>query len=454
MKYPVEKGQRLVLEIVRTGDAGSGIAVIKGLTIFVEKTLPGEQVEAVITDAQPRYAKARIEKILFPSPQRIAPPCPHEDRCGGCSMQFMNYETHIAQLQNHVLQLMHRVAAQQDFAMLPTLRMEDPWHYRNKAVFRAGGTLQSPHLGFVGRGTHALVPATDCLLQTQEACIAARVTESWMKAHRIAPYSAREKRGILRHLMVRTNKKGEVMVVPVTAGDKLPAKDALIDALRAALPGLVSVVQNINPRATQEILGLQNRVLFGKERLEDELMGLSFQLSPLSFYQVNRVQTEHLYQQALEFADLTGNETVVDAYCGAGTIGLCMAQKAQKVIGIEIIPEAIADAKENAVRNHVRNAEFYAGACEDLLPKFVQKGLRPDVVMLDPPRKGCDAAVLTAVTTPQPKRIVYVSCNPATLARDAKRLSELGYALKKLRPCDMFPWTGEVECVALFEPAT
>ena len=251
--------------------------------------------------------------------------------------------------------------------------------------------------------------------------------------------------------MVRTNRAGGVMAVVVTAGEALPAKEALVAALRAAVPGLESVVQNVNPRATQEILGRKNRLLFGKERLEDELMGLRFRLSPLSFYQVNRVQTERLYAQALEFAALSGGETVVDAYCGAGTIGLCMARKAGRVVGIEIVPDAVRDAKENAARNGEDNAEFLAGACEDVLPRLVEGGLRPDVAVLDPPRKGCEPAVLEAVARSAPRRIVYVSCNPATLARDAKRLAELGYPLRVLRPCDMFPWTGEVECVALME---
>ena len=451
MEYPVKKGERLTLDILRAGDAGDGVAQVGGLTVFVEKTLPGERVQAVITDAQPRFAKARAEKIEIASDKRITPPCPHEKLCGGCSMQFMDYKTHCDALQEHVRGLMQRVGGQTDYEMLPVLTMEEPWRYRNKAVFRAGGTKDAPKLGFVGKGTHTLVPATDCLLQTEEACTAAKVVENWMKDNRIAPYDERSKKGVLRHLVVRTNKLGKVMVVPVTAGEQLPAKQPLIDALKNALPGLVSVVQNINSKPGQQILGLKCRVLYGEERLEDELMGLSFRLSALSFYQINRVQTEKLYQQALDFAALNGGETVADAYCGAGTISLCMAKQAARVIGVEIVPEAIADAKENAARNGVSNAEFIVGACEDVLPRLVKEGLKPDVVMLDPPRKGCEEAVLAAAAQTHPKRIVYVSCGPATLARDAKRLAQMGYALKKLRVCDMFSWTGEAECVALFE---
>lgn len=450
MEYPVKKGERLTLDILRAGDAGDGVAQAGGLTVFVEKTLPGERVQAVITEVQARFARARAEKIEIASEKRIAPKCPHEKLCGGCSMQFMEYDAHCEALKEHVRGLMQRVGGQTDYEMLPVLSMEEPWRYRNKAVFRAGGTKESPALGFVGKGTHTLVPATDCLLQTREACDAAKAVEEWMRSNRIAPYDERTRRGVMRHLMVRTNKLGQTMVVPVTAGEQLPAKQELIEKLKKALPDLKSVVQNINGKPGQQILGNQCRVLYGEERLEDELMGLSFRLSALSFYQINRVQTEKLYQQALEFAALTGKETVADAYCGAGTISLCMARNAKRVIGVEIVPEAIADAKENAVRNGVKNAEFIVGACEDVLPKLVEEGLRPDVVMLDPPRKGCEESVLTAAAKTQPQRIVYVSCNPATLARDAKRLAGMGYGLKKLRVCDMFSWTGEAECAALF----
>lgn len=449
MEYPLKKGQKLELDVVRAGSAGSGVALYEGLTVFVEQALPGERVSAQVTEVQPRFARARAEEILAPSPRRVQPLCPHAGRCGGCAMQFMDYEAHGQALSAQVEQQMRRLGGQQDFTMLPILRMEQPWRYRNKAVFRAGGEADQPCLGFVGRGTHALVPVTDCILQTEEACAVAAVVERWMREKRILPYDERTRRGTLRHLMVRTNRAGQVMVVMVTVGDAIPAHESLIAELRASLPGLVSVVQNINPRATQEILGRKNRLLYGQEWLEDELMGLRFRLSPLSFYQVNRTQTERLYGQALEFAALSGGETVVDAYCGAGTIGLCMAQKAKRVVGIEIVPDAVRDAKENARRNGVENAEFLAGACEKVLPELVGGGLKPDVVVLDPPHRGCEPAVLEAVARSDPRRIVYVSCNPATLARDLKRLSALGYPLRALRPCDMFPWTGEVECVAL-----
>ena len=275
-----------------------------------------------------------------------------------------------------------------------------------------------------------------------------------MCAHRIPSYDERTRRGVLRYLMVRTNRRGEALATLVTASAELPQKEALREALQAALPNLRGAVQNVNPRPTQEILGRRCRTLFGAEALEDELCGLRFRISPLSFYQVNPPQAERLYEQAREFCDLHGRELVVDAYCGAGTIGLSLAGKAARVIGIEIVPEAVRDAQANAARNGVGNAEFLAGACEEVLPRLVAQGLRPDVVVLDPPRRGCEEAVLRAAAQSAPSRIVYVSCNPATLARDAHRLDALGYRLQAARPVDMFPWTGEVETAALFLPTS
>ena len=447
MDYPVSKGQKLEAEVIRWADAGKGVAQIGGLNVFVDQAMPGERVEMEIIDTQPRYALAGTVRVLTPSPDRIAPPCPVYDRCGGCCMQHMKYDAHLRALENQVSGLLHRVGgyAEGEYEFLPIQGMERPWQMRNKAVYRAGGTAKQPYLGFVGRGTHEVIPAADCLLQTEEAHMAARTVQNWMAEYAVAPYDERSRRGVLRHLIVRTGKKGETMVVPVTAGAQLPHAKELVDALQKALPGLRSVVQNVNSRATQEILGRQCVTLWGEDRLEDELLGLTFRLSPLSFYQVNPMQTERLYRQAIDFAALTGGETVADAYCGAGTIGLSLA----KQVGIEIVEPAVRDAKENARRNGVTNAEFYAGPCEKLLPQLASKGLKFDAVVLDPPRKGCDEAVLRAAAQTNPARIVYVSCNPATLARDVARLRKLGYVLRKARPFDMFSWTGEVETVCL-----
>ena len=289
-------------------------------------------------------------------------------------------------------------------------------------------------------------------MQSEASCAAARAVLAWMRAHRIAPYDERTRRGLVRHLVVRSNRRGEALATLVTASPALPAKEALRDALQAAVPTLRGAVQNVNPRPTQEILGRRCLPLFGDGDLEDELCGLRFRLSPLSFYQVNPPQAERLYAQAAAFCALTGRELVVDAYCGAGTIGLSLARQAGRVVGIEIVPDAVRDAQENAARNGVGNAEFLQGACEEVLPRLVAQGLRPDVVVLDPPWRGCEEAVLRAAAQSAPARIVYVSCNPATLARDVRRLGGLGYRLAAARPVDMFPWTGEVETAALFLP--
>ncbi len=452
MDYPVKKGQQIELQILRSGDAGCGVAAVEGLTVLVDQTLPGERVLAEITEVRPRFARARAVRVLDAAPGRTAPRCPLYGRCGGCAMQFMDYPSHLAALESQVAGLLSRVGGAQAFDLLPILGMEDPWRYRNKAAFRAGGTAQDPRLGFVGRGTHDLVPAQDCPLQSEASCAAARAVLAWMRAHRVAPYDERTRRGLVRHLVVRTNRRGEALVTLVTATPALPAKEALRDALQAAVPALRGAVQNVNPRPTQEILGRRCLPLFGDGDLEDELCGLRFRLSPLSFYQVNPPQAERLYAQAAAFCALTGRELVVDAYCGAGTIGLSLARQAGRVVGIEIVPDAVRDAQENAARNGVGNAEFLQGACEEVLPRLVAQGLRPDVVVLDPPRRGCEEAVLRAAAQSAPARIVYVSCNPATLARDVRRLDGLGYRLAAARPVDMFPWTGEVETAALFLP--
>jgi 23S rRNA (uracil1939-C5)-methyltransferase len=449
MEYPVKKGQRMELKIERTGGAGCGVAVVEGLAVLVEGALDGELVEAEIVKTQPRYALAKALRVREAAPGRAVPPCPVYEQCGGCRTQFMDYAAHLMQIEEDVRQAFRRVAGLVDFELLPPLGMETPWRYRNKAVYRAGETPDGPRLGFVARGSHDLVAATDCLLQSGEAQTAARVVEAWMRAERVAPYDERAGRGLVRHLCVRTNRKGETMVVVVATREKLPGEAALIRGLRDALPGLRSAVVNVNTRRTQEILGGKNRLLYGQERLEEALMGLKFRLSPLSFFQVNTLQAERLYQQAAEFAGLGGGETVADAYCGAGAIGMVLARRARRVVGIEIVADAVRDARDNARENGIENIEFLEGACEDVLPREVARGLRPDVVVLDPPRRGCEEAVLRAAAESGPARIVYVSCNAATLARDAGRLAGMGYAVKKARPVDMFPWTGEVETVCL-----
>ncbi len=453
MEYPVKKGERLILAIERAGGAGTGVAVVEGLAVLVEGALPSERVEAEITQVQPRYAAARVLRVLDAAPGRADPPCPVYAACGGCRMQFMDYAAHLNALGEGVKQTFRRVAGLTDFALLPPLGMDDPWRYRNKAVYRAGMAEDGPRLGFVARGTHRLVAATDCLLQSPQARSVARAVEAWMRAQRIPPYDERTGRGLLRHLCVRTNSRGQTMAVLVAARENLPNTAALAAALRAEVPGLSSVILNVNSRRTQEILGPRNRLIWGQDRLEEELLGLKFSLSPLSFFQVNTRQAERLYAQAAEFSGLDGGEVAVDAYCGAGAIGMVLARRARRVLGIEIVPDAVRDARDNAKANGIDNVEFLLGACEAVLPRLVQDGLRPDVVVLDPPRKGCEEAVLSAAANSGPARIVYVSCNPATLARDAGRLAGLGYALKKVQPVDMFPWTGEVECVALIQRA-
>ena len=455
MEYPVKTGQRLELAVRRAADGGLGVAAQGGLTVFVEQALPGERVLAQVTEVRRRYARARVLRVLEASPARVAPPCPLYGRCGGCAMQFMDYAAHLAALQEQVRGQLERLGGAGGFDLLPILGMEEPWRYRNKAAFRAGRNADGQAvLGFVGRRSHAVLEAADCPLQRGEACALARAAQSWMREHDIAPYDETRRAGVVRHFLTRVNRRGEALAVVVTAGGELPQAEALIAALRRAMPALRGVVQNVNSRSTQEILGRECRTLYGAGELEEELCGLRFRLSPLAFFQVNPAQTERLYAQARAFCGLRGKELVVDAYCGAGTISLMLAGQAGRVLGVEIVPEAVHNARENAARNGVDNAEFLEGACEEVLPRLVAQGLRPDVVVLDPPRRGCEEAVLRAAAQCGASRLVYVSCNPATLARDTARLGRLGYVLEAARPVDMFPWTGEVETAARFGPAS
>ena len=449
MEYPVKIGERYEAQILRAGSPGDGVASLSGLTVFVPGTLPGEIALIEITKAQPRFAFGKVISIKKPSPHRVAPPCPHYASCGGCKMQFMDYETQLAQLSSSVTDLIQRIGGLRDVSALPTLPMQNPYRYRNKAVFRAGLLSGKAVLGFTEENSHKVVPVRDCLLQAPEAARVAEIVENWMNDCHVPPYDERTGKGVLRHLMVRINHRRQLMVVPVTAAGSLPHAKELLSALQNNLPTLHSVVQNINPRRTQEILGCKNKVLFGAERLPDTLLGNSYDLSPLSFYQVNPEMTEVLYKTAIDFCSLTGKETVIDAYCGAGAVGLMLAPHCKSVLGIEIVPQAIVDANENARRAGIPNARFLTGDCAVELPRLISSGLSPDVVILDPPRRGCDPAVLEATASAAPARIVYISCGPDTLARDLRYLTARGYRAEKAQPVDLFPWTGHVETVVL-----
>ena len=429
------------------GQDAQGVCRHEGMAVFVPGLLPGERALVRIVKPEKRYAFGRVEKLLEKSPSRAEPFCPIYKRCGGCVCQHMTYEASLAFKRQQVQDLLQRVGGL-SIEVPPVWGMAHPFGYRNKGAYPVAQTDGAPACGFFAPRSHDLVPLPEngCAIQGEASAKATQAVLSWMRENSVPAYDEQTGRGLVRHIMTRSTTSGELMVVVVTRAD-IPKASRLIELLRAAVPGLCSVCLSVNSRRTNVILGTDIRVLWGKAAMEDTLCGLRFSVSPLSFFQVNPQQTERLYGLALEYAGLTGAETVVDAYCGAGTISLLLAQKAKKVIGIEIVPEAIQNANENAARNGIANAEFHVGATEELLPKLVENGLRPDVIVLDPPRKGCDPAVLQAIIAAAPKRVVYVSCGAPTLARDAKLLAEGGYAAEKVQCVDMFCWTGAVETV-------
>lgn len=430
------------------GQDAQGVCRHEGMAVFVPGLLPGERALVRIVKPEKRYAFGRVEKLLEKSPSRAEPFCPIYKRCGGCVCQHMTYEASLAFKRQQVQDLLQRVGGL-SIEVPPVWGMAHPFGYRNKGAYPVAQTDGSPACGFFAPRSHDLVPLPEngCAIQGEASAKATQAVLNWMRENSVPAYDEQTGRGLVRHIMTRSTTSGELMVVVVVTRADIPKAGRLIELLRAAVPSLCSVCLSVNSRRTNVILGTDIRVLWGKAAMEDTLCGLRFSVSPLSFFQVNPQQTERLYGLALEYAGLTGAETVVDAYCGAGTISLLLAQKAKKVIGIEIVPEAIQNANENAAHNGIANAEFHVGATEELLPKLVENGLRPDVIVLDPPRKGCDPAVLQAIIAAAPKRVVYVSCGAPTLARDAKLLAEGGYAAEKVQCVDMFCWTGAVETV-------
>ena len=430
------------------GQDAQGVCRHEGMAVFVPGLLPGERALVRIVKTEKRYAFGRVEKLLEESGERAEPFCPIYRRCGGCSCQHMTYAASLEFKRMQVRDLLQRVGGV-EIDVPPVLGMAQPFAYRNKGTYPVGLKDGEPVCGFFAPRSHDLIPLPEmgCRIQGEDSHAATRAVLRWMRETGAQPYDEQTGRGLVRHVMTRRASGGGLMAVLVATRGQIPQPGALVRALREAVPRLESAILCVNPRRTNVILSGDMRPLWGADTMEDTLCGLRFSVSPLSFFQVNPEQTQRLYQLALDFAELTGEETVVDAYCGAGTISLLLAQKARRVVGIEIVPQAIDNAKQNAARNGVTNAEFLVGATEEVLPRLVANGLRPDVVVVDPPRKGCEEAVLTAIAQAAPRRVVYVSCGAPTLARDVKRLSESGYRAERVQCVDMFCWTGAVETV-------
>ena len=446
----MKKNESLTLTADRLGADLEGVCIHEGMPVFVPGLLPGETASVRIVKADKRYAFGRMESAPNPSAvNRRAPDCASFPRCGGCVGRHIAYEATLDAKRQQVEDCFRRIAGI-DTVIPPVLGMENPFGYRNKTSLPAGGTDEAPVLGFYAPRSHAVVPVSSCPNAMPPANKLAAAFLDWIKRFHVKPYREETRQGLIRHLVIRVNRKGESMVTIAANGASLPHVRELTDAL---IPlGTVSLWLNENRADTNVILSDTWHLLYGKETLTDTLFDLSFELSPASFFQVNPVQTEKLYQTALDFAELTPSDLLCDVYCGAGTITLTMAQHCREAVGIEVVPKAVENARQNALRNNIVNASFRAGKAEVLLPQMVADGLRPDVIVVDPPRKGLDPAVIRAMAQAGPNRLVYVSCNPATLARDAGLLKEEGYLVRKAQPVDMFCWTSGVETVTLLSP--
>lgn len=448
---PVVKNQTYPISITAQGTQGEGIGKVDGFTVFVKNAVAGDELRVKILKVNKSYAFAKIESILTPSPARVVPTCGAFARCGGCNLMHIRYEQQLKIKTQRVRDALERIGGFHAVKVADTIGMEDPYRYRNKMQFPVGrGRDGALVTGFFAPRSHTIVPVDDCLTGAEGFSAVTDAVKEFMQLYQIAPYDEKTHKGVIRHVFVRSNSAGEMMAVIVANALRLERTDRLVSLLRERVCGLIGVIHNINMEKTNLILGKNNVTLWGADTLSDTLGGLRFEISPHSFYQVNHQQTEVLYETALDYAGLREEETVFDLYCGIGTISLFLAKQAKKVIGIEIVPEAVEDARRNASVNGIGNAHFHCGAAEAVVPQLYHAGERADVVVIDPPRKGADEVTLSTILKMEPKRIVYVSCNPETLARDAKFLCESGeYCVKQVQPVDMFPHTAHVETVVL-----
>ncbi|MDQ0195748.1 23S rRNA (uracil(1939)-C(5))-methyltransferase RlmD [Paenibacillus wynnii] len=485
---PVNKNDEVVLDIIGMTHEGEGVGRVEGFTLFVQGALPGEKVQAKVLKTKKQYGYAKLLKIVKASSDRIGPPCPIYDQCGGCQLQHMDYDAQLAWKRQLVVDNLERIgkltvagnnesrkselsAGQNEdesvgksggesnvhinrpsegILVRPTLGMDEPWRYRNKAQVPIGVTDGGLVGGFYARGSHRIVDMETCLIQHEHNDAVVAAVKSIGSHLGISAYNEETGRGLLRHVVVKKAfRTGEMMLVLVTNGRDIPHLDAWIGSIREQLPQVASICQNVNTKQTNVIFGDETRTLWGRDVIYDYIGDVQFAISARSFYQVNPAQTEVLYGKTVEYAGLTGKETVIDAYCGIGTISLFLAQHAEKVYGVEIVREAIEDARANAVLNEMKNVVFEVGASEDVIPKWKEQGITADVIVVDPPRKGCDPRLLETILEMKPERVVYVSCNPSTLARDLRVLEDGGYTTVEVAPVDMFPHTTHVECVVV-----
>ena len=447
---PVEKNKEYIVEIIDNGFQGEGIAKIEGFTIFIPNAIKGEKAKILIVKVLTSHAFGKIIEVIEPSKFRIESDCATYKRCGGCSLRHIKYEETLKMKQNAVQSLVNKTLKTK-IQVQETLGMENPYHYRNKAQYPIGINKEAkPVMGVFANRTHEIIPIHKCLIQNEQTEKLAKFVFDFIVKNKISIYNENTGKGLVRHIVTKIGiKTNQIMCVLVINGREMPKEKELVEEIKAEFPSVKSIIKNINTKNTNVILGDKNIDLYGNGYIEDKLGNYTFKISPLSFYQVNPVQAEKLYLLGIDGANITKKDVVFDLYCGIGTISLFMSKFAKKVYGIEIVEEAVAAAKENAVINQVDNVDFIAGDVEKVLDDFVNaKGIIPEIIMVDPPRRGLDNKTIDNILNVKPKRLVYISCNPATLVRDLAKLEEL-YDVKSIKPVDMFPFTSHVEVVAV-----
>ncbi|MGD6843751.1 23S rRNA (uracil(1939)-C(5))-methyltransferase RlmD [Bacillus infantis] len=446
---PVHKNDYIDVVFEDLTHDGAGVAKVDGYPLFVPNGLPGEKAQVKVTKVNKGYGFGRLMEIYEESPHRVNAPCPIYKECGGCQLQHLSYQGQMLAKEKQVRDVLTRIGKLEDVKVHPVLGMSEPWRYRNKAQVPIGEHEGGLIGGFYQQRSHQIIDMKECLIQQEKNDEVVQKVKEICAKYGVRAYDEGRHKGELRHIMARHGLvTGEVMVVLITRTNELPNRKKITEEIAASIKGIKSIVHNVNPKKTNVIFGDVTRVIWGEEVIYDYIGDIKFAISARSFYQVNPEQTKVLYEKALEYADLSGEESVIDAYCGIGTISLFLAKKAKKVFGVEIVPEAIEDAKRNAALNGITNAGFAVGEAEKVIPDWYKEGNQADVLVVDPPRKGCDEALLQTILSMKPKKVVYVSCNPATLARDLRILEDGGYKTEEVQPVDMFPQTMHCEAVA------
>lgn len=448
----INKNDIRIGNVIDLTHEGHGVVKIDRYPIFIPNVLINEEIKYKVIKVKKNFAIGKLLEVNKASHHRVDPPCVYYWKCGGCQLQHMSYEAQLAMKKEQVVNLFHRKGQFTDTVINDTIGMDNPWRYRNKSQVPIGqNKMNHKIMGYYRQRSHDIIDMDSCLIQDKQHQDIMNHVKKWINEYHISIYNERTKKGVLRHLVIRTGHyTDEIMVIFVTNGSKFKHANMLVEQLKQAFPNITSIKQNINNSHSNVIMGQQSVTLYGKDKIVDQLSDITFKISDQSFYQINSSQTEKLYQKAIDYAQLDGQEIVLDTYCGIGTIGLYMAPVAKHVYGVEVVPSAIKDARQNALVNDLHNTTFVCGKAEDVIMDWQREGIQPDVVMVDPPRKGCEAQFIQTLLDLNPERIVYISCNPSTQQRDAHMLATQ-YDLKEITPVDMFPQTTHIETVALFK---